>query len=219
MNKVIELISRLISFKKLAVWCVVLLLAWILPSLIIYLYSRPYRLHEDSKRQFTYGIVFGAGVYKNGQPTPYLQTRLDETVQLYKQGTIKKILVSGDNGSKHYNEPTAMARYLQSQGVAEQDITKDYAGFSTYDTCYRAKAIFGVTDDVVVVSHAYHLARAIQTCRAVGVFAYGSTASASVGKNYSVNYLIRETLSINKALVQEVIHAKPTVLGNPELIQ
>lgn len=117
-------------------------------------------------------LVLGAGVQPDGHPSPYLAARLDLAHELFRTGRVKVLLVSGDNGERHYNEPDAMRRYLIAKGVPEGKVVADYAGFDTYDSCVRAVRIFGVTN-AVVVTQTYHLARAVATCRAVGLDAVG----------------------------------------------
>ncbi|MBX6334686.1 YdcF family protein [Candidatus Saccharibacteria bacterium] len=165
-------------------------------------------------------LVFGAGVQPDGNPTPYLKRRLDSAIDLYKSGTVKVLLLSGDNRTIHYNEPIAMQRYVVSQGVPEEDAVLDYAGFNTYDSCYRARAIFNVKR-AIVVSQAYHLPRAVWTCGHVGVESIGVSAKpAGTGsKDYTINYLIREIGSSDKAMIQTIFKPKPTFLGKFEPIE
>lgn len=117
-------------------------------------------------------IIFGAEVYPSGTPSPYLRARLDLGVRLYREGTAKVLLVSGDNAPAHNRETTSMRRYLQRQGVPAAKIVEDEFGYDTYDTCVRAGRTFGVRD-ALLVSQRYHLTRAVATCRAVGVDAVG----------------------------------------------
>lgn len=117
-------------------------------------------------------LVLGAQVNPDGRPSRYLRGRLDTAAELYRRGLVKVLLVSGDNGEKHYNEPEGMKRYLVEAGIPEAAVVMDFAGFDTYDSCVRAKRIFGV-DRLVVVSQGYHLPRAVTTCRMVGVDAHG----------------------------------------------
>ncbi len=126
-------------------------------------------------------VVFGAGV-RNGLPTPMLYDRVASAVSLYKAGVVDKLLMSGDNRltalgavSIDYNEPAVMRRTAMQLGVPDQDIVMDYAGRSTYDTCYRARDIFGLSD-VVLVTQRFHLDRAILTCDALGISAVGYVA-------------------------------------------
>jgi vancomycin permeability regulator SanA len=117
-------------------------------------------------------LVLGAQVYPDGTPSPFLAGRLDLAKRLYDAGKVKVILVSGDSMAPEYNEPDAMRGYLIAAGVPADRVVADYAGFDTYDSCVRAKLIFGVRD-LVVVTQTYHLPRAVATCRALGLQANG----------------------------------------------
>lgn len=126
-------------------------------------------------------IVFGAGLWSNGKPMPYLAARLDLAAQLYETGKVKAILVSGDNRHVSYNEPDAMRSYLIKVGVPARKVVADYGGVDTYATCVRAQRIFGATE-AILTSQSYHLPRAIATCRSVGVDAWG-VGDESVKRN------------------------------------
>ena len=117
-------------------------------------------------------LVLGARVYPSGTPSPFLAARLDLAHRLYQAGKVRVVLVSGDNMAVEYNEPDAMRGYLIDAGMPPEAVVADYAGFDTYDSCARAKRIFGV-EQLVVVTQAYHLPRAVATCRALGVDATG----------------------------------------------
>lgn len=160
-------------------------------------------------------IVFGAGVYANGKPTPYLQWRVETAVQLYKADRIKKILMTGDNSTDHYNEPVAMQKLAISLGVPSKDIVLDYAGYSTYDSCYRAQAIFRVKS-AIAVTQGYHLPRAVLACQKLGVPTIGVNAEHNKGRSWGVGYIIREWLSTDKAVVELILNPQPAVLGNSE---
>jgi vancomycin permeability regulator SanA len=108
-------------------------------------------------------IVFGAGIWEDGTPTPMLADRVQAAIDLYKAGRVGKLLMTGDNSSPDYNEVKVMQEYAEKQGVPANDITLDYAGFSTYESCYRAKAVFGITQAVLVTQN-FHLPRAVYTC-------------------------------------------------------
>jgi vancomycin permeability regulator SanA len=161
-------------------------------------------------------MVLGAGVLPSGEPTPYLKSRIATAVDLYKTNKVKHLLVSGDNSTSHYNEPVVMKKYAVKLGVKAKDITVDYAGFNTYDSCYRALAIFGVTR-MIVVTHGYHLPRAVATCNGLGIQTVG-VAAKHTGRDFTLNYIAREMLSTNKALMQIVFKPQPTVLGGPDYI-
>lgn len=116
-------------------------------------------------------VVFGAGLW-DGKPSPYLANRLNTAAELYRDGKVKVVLVTGDNSREEYDEPDAMRAYLVAHGVPDKRIVSDFAGFDTWDSCVRAKKIFGV-DRAVLVSQGFHIRRAIALCRAAGIDAYG----------------------------------------------
>lgn len=159
-------------------------------------------------------LVFGAGVYQDGTPTPYLQWRVETAVALFKAGKVQKLLMSGDNSTKTYDEPVAMKKYAEHLGVPASAITLDYAGFSTYDSCYRANKLFGV-DSAILVSQGYHLPRALITCNDLGIKSIG-VAATSTGRDYSIPYIAREYISTIKAVFQLVFKPQPTVVGKPQ---
>ncbi len=161
-------------------------------------------------------IVFGAGVWPDGTPTPYLQKRLDTAKRMQQAGKVQKILVSGDNSTEHYNEPVAMQNYLVSQGVPKDVVVLDYAGLSTYDTCYRAQDIFKV-NKAYVTTQAYHLPRAVTTCRMLGIDTIG-VESMRDGRDFTAAYLLREMASIYKAGYELALQSEPAVKGDPEPI-
>ena len=115
--------------------------------------------------------MFGAGV-RGGQPTPALRDRVEAAVALHRAGTVSHLLMSGDHGRAGYDEVTVMRDLAIELGVPPEDISRDHAGFDTYDSCYRAAAIFGV-HGVVLVTQDYHLTRALYTCRGLGLDAVG----------------------------------------------
>jgi SanA protein len=121
-------------------------------------------------------IVLGAGVYPDGSLSPMLADRLATAVELYKLGKVHKLLVSGDHGTVTYDEVNKMLKYCVDHGVPDQDVFTDHAGFSTYETMYRARDVFRVTD-ALVVTQDFHLARAVYTARALGLDATGVSAN------------------------------------------
>jgi SanA protein len=120
-------------------------------------------------------IVFGAGIQADGGLSPMLADRVDRAIELYRAGKVRKLLMSGDNRFVWYDEPTRMYEYAVARGVPAEDIVRDFAGRRTYDTCYRAGAIFQVRQ-AVLITQRFHLARALFTCRNLGVDAVGLTA-------------------------------------------
>lgn len=117
-------------------------------------------------------LVLGAEVYPDGTPSPFLRARLALAKRLYDAGTVRALLVSGDNRAPDYDEPTAMRRWLIGQGLPERKVVADYAGLDTHDSCQRAYRIFGV-QRAIVVTQSYHIARAVALCRHAGIDASG----------------------------------------------
>jgi SanA protein len=158
-------------------------------------------------------IVFGAAVYNNGRLSGILRDRMDKAVQLYQDGTIQKILVSGDNRFENYDEPTAMMAYAIEKGVSPDDIQPDFAGRRTYDTCYRAGEIFQL-DSAILVTQAFHLPRALFTCQQLGLDVVGVTADSRPYRDAGW-YEIRETLATAVALWDTIRQLPAPVLGDP----
>jgi vancomycin permeability regulator SanA len=127
---------------------------------------------EQSVPAAPVALVLGAQVYADGQPSPFLVARLELARRLYVAGKARVILVSGDHMNWDYDEPDAMRTWLLDHGVPDDKIVRDYAGFDTYDSCSRAKRIFGV-HRAIVVTQTYHLPRAVTLCRRLGVEADG----------------------------------------------
>ena len=146
-------------------------------------------------------IVFGAGLSVDGTPSPMLADRVKSAVKLYQNDRIHKLLMTGDNSAISYNEVMAMKRYAHDLGVPIKNITLDYAGFSTYESCYRAHKIFDVHQAVVITQN-YHLPRAVYTCCQLGVEAVGlGTPDREIyGLRGMIPYLLREMLANVKAL-------------------
>ncbi len=163
-------------------------------------------------------IVPGAGITADERPTPALRDRIDGAIELYRAGKVQKILMSGDNSSIYYNEPGAMTNYAIEQGIPESDIVQDYAGRRTYDTCYRAKEIFGL-DSVIVTTQQYHLSRMVFLCDQLGLNTAGVPVEQS---DYLLNrymlWNVREVLATLAAYI-DIYFLKPEpILGSPEPI-
>jgi SanA protein len=161
-------------------------------------------------------IVFGAGIHPDGRLSPMLRDRMDTAIDLYRAGLVRKLLVSGDNRFVTYDEPGRMYDYAVAHGLPPDDVVRDYAGRRTYDTCYRAQAIFGVTR-AILVTQRFHLPRALFTCRNLGVDAMGFSADRRI---YFSNpyYRLRDAFATLRAWWDVTIaHPKP-VLGPKEEI-
>ncbi len=163
-------------------------------------------------------IVFGAGLRADGSATAVLRDRVATAANLYLAGKASVLLMSGDNRFVEYNEPAAMREYALSLGVPDEAIVLDYAGRRTYDTCYRARDIFGLTE-AILVTQAFHMPRALYTCNTLGVASVGVFANQSRYRRGLMAYwAFREVLATHSAL-WDVYVAKPLpVLGNPEPI-
>ena len=182
----------------------------------VYAHSKTYAAAEVPTRPVA--IVFGAGLWRNGTATPVLQDRVQTAANLYFAGKVKKLLMSGDNRFVDYNEPAVMRQLALSLGVPDGAIVLDYAGRRTYDTCYRAKAIFGV-NEAILVTQAFHLPRAIYLCNHLGVDSVGVDADLRVYPKSSLLYWnARELLATVAALWDFNIGHPVPVLGDKEPI-
>jgi len=155
-------------------------------------------------------IILGAGIWGDS-PSPMLQDRLLEGIDLYKKGVSSKIIMSGDHGREEYDEVNVMKKYAIDNGVPSEDIFMDHAGFSSYESIYRAKEIFGA-EKVVIVTQKYHLYRALHIANSLGLEAYGVGADPRqyVGAMYRE---MREILARNKDFVKCLFKPEPTYLG------
>ena len=162
-------------------------------------------------------IVLGAKVWENGEPSHVLYDRVVTAVELYRAGRVKKILMSGDNPTENYDEPTAMKATAVKLGVLEADVVLDFAGRRTYDTCYRAKEIFEVRR-AIIVTQEFHQARSLYLCNNLGVDSIGVTANRRkyLGENY---WAFREFFSTASAWFEMNFLPFAPVGGQKEPIQ
>ena len=155
-------------------------------------------------------VILGAGV-RNGEPTPMLKDRLLTGIDLYKSGAVKKLIMSGDHGSDDYDEVNIMKSFAVDSGVPDSDIFMDHAGFSTYETIYRAKEIFEA-DNIIIVSQKYHLYRALYIAEKLDVKAVGVSADLRTYSGQKMRDL-REILARDKDFFNCIIKPEPTYLG------
>ncbi len=155
-------------------------------------------------------LVLGAGV-KGDEPSPMLKDRLDASLKLYNKNIAPKIIMSGDHGQDNYNEVSVMKTYAVDSEVPSENVFMDHAGFSTYDSIYRAKEIFG-SKKIVIVTQEYHLYRALYIAKSLGLEAYGYSATT---KKYpgDLKREIREILARDKDIIKSIIKPEPTYLG------
>lgn len=160
-------------------------------------------------------IVLGARVYGDGRLSGMLRDRVETAVALYKAGKVQKLLMSGDNSTLDYNEPDAMKAHAVALGVPAADIQPDYGGRRTYDSCYRAQAVFQV-ESAVLVTQAFHLPRALFTCEQLGLHVVGVAADMGRYDPRSVAWSeTREAPATLVALLDVLRRAPPPVLGEP----
>jgi SanA protein len=194
------------------------LLVFFLPRLVTSIYAmlRTYSLEDVPPDGVA--IVFGAGLRRDGMPTAVLRDRVETAAQLYLDGKVKKLLMSGDNRFVDYNEPEAMRQYAINLGVPDEAMILDYAGRRTYDTCYRAQAIFGV-GSAILVTQKFHMARALFTCNALGLEAVGVEANNYYYlKRSRLYWNMREQFATVGAFWDVYLKKPVPVLGDPEPI-
>ncbi|GAB1641604.1 vancomycin high temperature exclusion protein [Krasilnikovia sp. MM14-A1259] len=171
---------------------------------------------QDAVPAAPVALVLGAQVDPGGVPSPFLAARLEIARRLYADGKVGAILVSGDHGRWEYNEPGAMFEWLVGHGVPSQQIVLDHAGFDTYDSCARARQIFGVRQ-AIVVTQSYHLERAVTLCRHLGVDASGvGDDTVRIYKQPWLHSSIRERGAVVKAMFDVASGRDPVFLGPHE---
>ena len=212
-KKLITLLSRLLA------WSAGLGLAALLISRLVTALSATPRIYTlQTAPAERAAIVFGAGLWRDGSPTPVLRDRVKTGADLYFAGKVEKLLLSGDNSTEAYNEPAAMRQYALELGVPDSAIVLDYAGRRTYDTCYRAKEIFGL-NAAILVTQDFHLPRALFICQVLGLKSVGVPADL---RRYPRSALLwwnlRELPATLTALFEVYITRPLPILGKPEPI-
>ena len=196
----------------------IIILGLFIPRVLTSLYAYPRIYRTSNVPEAPVAIIFGAGLRGDGSPSPILRDRVSTGAELYHLRKVSKLLMSGDNRSENYDEPSAMKAFAMSLGVPDKDIVVDYAGLRTYDTCYRARAIFGV-QQAILVTQTFHLSRALYTCNSLGIQAVGVSASGSRYRLTPLVYWnIRETIATIVALWDVHITRPIPMLGKPEPI-
>lgn len=218
--------TRKHTFSFLKIYCThmrhTLKLLWLLPSILMLFLALLAALVKMETGPFVYknvsdvpytdaAIVLGAAVLDGGRLSAVLQDRADTAVSLYENKKVRVILVSGDNGSKEYNEVNPAREYLISKGVRSEDIFLDHAGFDTYSSMYRAREIFKVTT-ATIVTQSFHLPRALFIANKLGITAYGLEADR---REYLPKNSLRELLANVKAYVDILFLRNPKYMGEP----
>lgn len=156
-------------------------------------------------------LVLGAGIWGD-KPSPMLEDRLLQGITLYNNQTSLKIIMSGDHGKEEYDEVNVMKDFAIEKGVKSEDIFMDHAGFSTYDSVYRAKEIFKA-QKIIIVTQKYHLHRALYVAEKLGIEAYGVASDPREYRGQVVREL-REVLARDKDFFKCIIKPEPTYLGD-----
>lgn len=218
--RIAAMLKQIIKFiwRAIFVTAILGLFGLLLPRLITALYAWNKIYSPESAPLERVAIIFGAGLRRDGTPTPVLRDRVETGAKLYFSGKVEKLLMSGDNQVIGYNEPESMRQYALSLGVPDDAIVLDYAGRRTYDTCYRAKAIFGVVS-ALLITQKFHLPRALFICNALGVKAAGVEANNNYYlKRSLLIWNVREQFATLSAFI-DVLFEKPVpILGQFEPI-
>ncbi|MBR2848355.1 MAG: YdcF family protein [Clostridia bacterium] len=156
-------------------------------------------------------LILGAGVRDDGSPSHMLEDRLKTGLELYKIGASDKILMTGDHGRKEYNEVGAMKAYAIDAGVPSENVFMDHAGFSTYESLYRARDVFKAKH-VVIVTQGYHLPRALYIANQLGLEAVGVSADLRPYRGQLMRDL-REVAARTKDFAKCIFMPEPTFLG------
>jgi vancomycin permeability regulator SanA len=168
------------------------------------------RTTVDQAKARPVALVLGAGLRRDGHPTLLLARRLDIAADLYHRGTVDAVLVSGAD-----QEPVAMRRYLLAAGVPDAKIVSDAAGFRTWDSCVRAREVYGVRS-AIVVTQEFHLPRAIVLCGAAGIDATGvGDASLPARRTATIYGWLREVPAAVKAVGDMLLQRTPERVGEP----
>ena len=183
-------------------------------SIYVCFQAKPYLMTaEDAAalEQVDAVLVLGCGVRPDGTPSLMLRDRLEMGLKLYEAGAAPKLLMSGDHGRVEYDEVNAMRDYALERGVPSEDVFMDHAGFSTYESMYRARDVFACRT-ILIVSQRYHLYRAVYDARALGLEAYG-VAAEDIAYTGQVMREAREVLARDKDFFYCIFKPEPTYLG------
>jgi SanA protein len=196
----------------------VLLLISFLPRLWTALNAWPKLYSVANAPEQQVAIVFGAGLRRDGSPSPVLRDRVDTAAELYFSGKVEKLLMSGYTNRLNHNEPEAMQEYALRLGIPAEDIVLDYAGSRTYDTCYRARHIFKLKS-AALVTQGFHLPRALYLCNNLGLPSIGVSADQrAYRQRVMLFWNLRETAATVVALWEVHVSRPIPALGEPEPI-
>ena len=181
-----------------------LLAVVLVPTAYIEVTTRSHVVSPEVAPAVPWGVVFGAGLAPGGEPSPILAERLEMALLLWRTGRVERLLLTG-NTDPYHDEIRSMRRYLTKGGVPERAISVDLEGLSTFDSCWRARGVFGV-QRAILVTQGFHLPRAVFLARAAGIDAVGVRAG---GGRWRAPYVWRELLARPLALVDAWVHPRP----------
>ncbi len=214
--------NKRIKLRKIFFTCVVVMFCLMLVGVVALFSVNAYVKAESGEKILTplqaeelenvdCILVLGCGVNAQGQPSGMLEDRLQRGIELYEAGVSEKLLMSGDHGRINYNEVGTMKQYAIDCGVPSEDVFMDHAGFSTYESMYRAKEIFEA-EKILIVTQEYHLYRAIYIAQQLGLDAYGVSSDLHTYAGQSSRD-VREVLARCKDFVYTLLKPEPTYLG------
>lgn len=206
----------LLGLGALVIFALLVFRAWVNGQARDQIYAGPDSipwLSPEEHSPWPAAIVFGAGYWPGGRLSDALADRMDAAIALYESGKVSRLLLTGDNRVVDYNEPEAMAEYAERRGVPREALVLDYAGRRTYDSCYRARIIFGL-EHAILVTQEFHLPRALYTCGRLGLTVVGVTADQHryVHGDW---YRIREVPALARAWLDVNLLKPLPVLGDP----
>ena len=190
--------------RIVAIAFALLLTAAVVPTTYIELATRRQIVSPEAAPAVPWGIVFGAGLAPGGEPSPILAERLETALLLWRTGRVERLLLTG-NADPYHDEIRSMRRYLTKGGVPDRAISVDLEGVSTFDSCWRARGVFGI-QRAILVTQAFHLPRAVFLARAAGIDAVGVRAG---GGRWRALYVWRELLARPLAVVDAWVHPRP----------
>lgn len=209
-SKLKKILKRII----IAVLCLCLLggIAVVGINAYVISYVSDYILTVDEAAEYDFDcvMIMGAGLW-DGKPSPMLRERLNFGLDVYNTGCTDRIMMTGDHGRDNYDEVNAMKDYAIENGVSADNVFMDHAGFSTYESMYRARDVFQV-EKMVIVTQKYHIYRSVYNARKLGIDAYGVAADEL---KYGIYNDIREALARVKDFFYCIVQPEPTYLGDP----
>lgn len=199
------------EFIKWIIYPIILILFFVLLIfIIIKVKTRAYIYNSvEDVPHAQAAVILGAAIKKDGTLSPILQDRVKAAIKLYQAKKVEKILVSGDNSTVSHNEVNPVRKYLLDNGVLDEDIFLDHAGFDTYSSMYRARDVFKA-ESITIVTQSFHLPRSIFIAHALGIDANGFNADNG---HYKLNNYLREMLANVKAVFNLIFNRVPKYLG------